>query len=162
MKVAQVFFQIIVLSLISFKSLAIDNDSIKVDLRMPIHQIQSNKDIMINLKVTSYQKRILEVPEEGVWGYMGRPTGFIAVQVQRKIGPKYAELAPGANIDNFQGVKIDTLNMNDAKAYSLNVNMLYHFLKGEYRVRVLVKFSSLNPIKDIYSKWVYFQCKKEL
>ena len=103
---------------------------------------------------------MLEIPTEGVWGFILEKSGFLAFQVQRMDGNKYVDIPTGARIDNYPEVKVDTLYMNDTRSFAYQINRLYYYTKGTYRIRVLARLSDLNAIEDLYSEWIYLECKK--
>jgi hypothetical protein len=159
MKATIVSFLIIFISVFSYDQ-ALNSKLIALELSMPKNQILDGKDLMINVKITSHQKKILQITKEEELGYVLQHSGFIAIQVQMKVGQEYHDIPEAAHIDNYPDVKLDTLYTNHVKRYDIPINMLYHYVKGGYRIKVLARLSELNPVKDIYSDWVYFNCQR--
>ena len=153
---------LVVILLARLNAHALKADSTGIELSMAKTKIADKKDLSVNLKIKSYQKGDLFLPKEEVWGYLRQHSGFFSIQVQRKSSKKYMDIPEGAHIDNYPIDEMDTLHLGDERSYKFPIQMLYHYLKAEYRVRVLVNFSIKNKVKDKYSKWVYFECEKEM
>ena len=103
------------------------------------------------------------MPKQDEWGVIGAYPGFLMIQVQKKEGNKYVNMRHLiARIDNFPLVDIDTLFMNQERTFKFPISELYHYGKGQYRVRVLCTFADLNPVKDTYTRRAYFNCDREI
>jgi hypothetical protein len=138
------------------------NDSLLVTVSMPRNDIFKPDDLVLNIKITSQKKGIIEVPVQDVFGYVQDHSGFIAMQTQNKIEGKYTDLPLRTRIDNIPGVNIDTLRTNDSKVWTYGISGIWKFNKGDYRIRVLARLSILNQATDVYSDWYYFSCKDDI
>jgi hypothetical protein len=162
MKITLVYLGFFALTGIALHGQSIDKDSISVSLSMPEKEISEAKQLVVDVKITSYKKNILEVPEQGVWGYALYHSGFLGVQVQRQVNGKFGDTPISTSIDSFMGIDPDTLRTNDSKDWSFDLFRINTFNKGSYRVRFFASLSSLNPVKDVYSDWYYFKCSRDV
>jgi len=135
-----------------------------IELRLLINkEIKTADDLTIVLTIKSLQNRLLKIPRQDEWGVIGAYPGFLMIQVQKKGGNKYVNMQHLVDrIDNIPLVDIDTLFMNQERTFKFRIGDLYHYGKGQYRIRVLCTFADLNPIKDTYTKWAYFICDTEI
>jgi len=78
------------------------------------------------------------------------------------IKERFVDIPIQARLDSYPGVDIDTLRINQSKSWKYNINRTYNFNKGSYRIKVLARLSTLNPTKDISSKWFYFSCSQDI
>lgn len=99
---------------------------------------------------------------QAVWGYALYHTGFLNIQIQRQENRKYIDAPISSRMDSYMGVDIDTLKTNDCKDWSFGLFRINTFTKGKYRIRFLVAFSALNPVRDAYSDWYYFTCTRDI
>jgi hypothetical protein len=139
-----------------------DNDSVQIKVSLPKAKIESEKDLTLTLTVKSTQSRLLEIPKEGLWSYINRGPAFFFIELQRKTKGKYVDVEGHASMDNVPEATIDTIYRNDTRNFPTSIDLLYHYVKGQYRVRVLAAFSSLNKLPDIYSDWFYLECENEI
>ena len=139
-----------------------EKDSILVHLSFSGEKGKSNKFLPITLRIESKQKRILQVPKEALWGYEQEGPCFFSLEMQRKINGRYMDLKWDTRVDGPLSMDIDTLNDGEFREYTTTIDKFYEYNGGEYRVRVLCLFSSINDIKDIYSNWAYFYGNREM
>lgn len=146
----------------SNSALPLDNDSIQIVFSMSKHSIERDSDLFVYIAITSTQKRILQIPKGDNMAYIDKGGGFYLIQCQKKIGSKYIDLSGNAHIDNVPLVDFDTLHTNDTRKFGIPIRLLYHYTKGQYRIRILATLSSLNNAPDIYSNWLYFNCPADI
>ena len=139
------------------------SDSVHIYLTMPIKKIKNANDLEITLTITSNQKRIIELPKRGDWGYIDDKSNYFDIQIQKKKGGHYYDM-PSARglIDNLPLSDVDTLLQGQHEKFGFSIALLYHYLKGEYRIRVFCRFSIWNKLNDQYSNWTYFNCGNEV
>lgn len=156
------FFSLFILIVSQYDAFPSNKDSIEFVLTMPVSEIQTSNDLRVDVSVKSNQILPLIMTKDAALGYVNEKIGFFRVQVQQKIGGKYIDIKHHGLIDNAP-TDLDTLYKGDLRKFDLSIRLLYHFIKGDYRIRILAAFSILNPsIKDSYSNWSYFTCKKEI
>jgi hypothetical protein len=140
----------------------LDNDSVQIKVFLPKVKIQSVKDLTLTLIVKSTQSRLLEIPKQGLWAYAKSGPGFFFIELQREEKGKFVDVPGIARIDSPPVANIDRLYKNETRNFPLPMRLLFHYTKGQYRIRVLVDFSTLNKLPDIYSDWFYFECENDL
>jgi hypothetical protein len=131
-------------------------DFIKVSLSTDSKfAIIDSSEFIIRVNIQNKRKGdlILEKPE--LWSFVGDPNGFCLIQTQRKENGVFVTLEPQACVDGISPSN-DTLISNDARSFTFPVQRLYRYIRGQYRMRVLIKLSDLNPIPDVYTDWLYF------
>ena len=138
------------------------HDSIFVELSLLKKEIYFFDELSLTLRIMSGQQRVLEMPKGALWGYYPEGPSFFSIQTQRKTHGEDKDLKGNTRFDYPAMVDIDTLQKNDVREFKYQINRLYSYDKGFYRVRVLCHFSMLNPIGDKYSNWIYFHCTHEI
>ena len=138
-------------------------ESVSVHVSLPSNTIKSYDKLILSVLVKNGTKSIIVVPKKESFGYLRDSSGFFNIQLQIKKDGKYVEITPRHYIeypprDNYS----DTLNHESIRKYNFFLGSVYHFFKGEYRIRILANFSNLNKISDIYSNWFYFKCEQEI
>jgi hypothetical protein len=80
------------------------------------------------------------------------------------VGGVFKEVSFDTKLDYIPDLSVDSLGHGDSiTTNTFPIADLFRPDKGSYRARVLCKFSTLNPgMKDIFSKWVYFTCIKDI
>jgi hypothetical protein len=139
-----------------------ENDSVQIKVILPKTKIANEKDLTLTLIVKSTQSTPLEIPKVGIWSYANRGPAFFLIELQRETKGKYVDVPGNASMDNVPETEIDTLYTNGTKGYPLSIRLLFHYAKGNYRLRVLATFSVLNKLPDIYSAWTYFECENDI
>jgi len=137
-------------------------DSIVVKLTIQKKEISHMEDMNISLGIKSYRRQYFLLPDNESWGFLNSIEGFYLIQVQKKSGDKYLDMSPYGHIDNLPTLSMDTVFYNQDRQLSLPHYILYHYSQGEYRIRVLCRFSMFNKLKDRYSNWTYFACNKDI
>lgn len=137
-------------------------DSIRMVISLPKAAVESENDLILTLMVRTTRSTPLEIPKQGLWSYVNSGPGFFFIEVQRKRNGKFVDVPGNARIDNVPIADIDTLKGNEMRKFITSMRLLFHYTKGQYRVRVLGAFSTLNNSHDIYSNWVYFNCEHEI
>jgi hypothetical protein len=153
-----IFFSSTILSHSAFSA---NKDSVDVFLSIPKKEIENSSDLRIKIEIKSNKIAPIIVPKEISLGYMERRSGFFRIQVQQEIDDKYVDVPSHGFIDNMPS-SLDTMYKNDVRKFNSSFRLLYRFVKGNYRIRVLGAFSVLNHINDVYSDWKYFTCKKDI
>jgi len=92
-----------------------------------------------------------------IWTYPGFCAPGDSIVVKLTIQKKEI-----SHIDNLPTLSMDTVFYNQDRQLSLPHYILYHYSQGEYRIRVLCRFSMFNKLKDRYSNWTYFACNKDI
>ena len=113
--------------------------------------MEKDTDLFVYISITSTQKQILQIPRGNNMANIDKGGDFYLIQYQKKIGSKFIELSGNAHIDHIPIIDIDTLHTNDTRKFGMPIRLLYHFTKGEYRIRILAALSSLNNTPDVYS-----------
>ena len=138
-------------------------DSIELHIRLPKNEIGNYKDLIVDIEIKSNKDNPWIFFKEPPPGYADRHMGALRMQVQKKIDDKYVDLPAHGAIDNLPGDNVDSLYKGNSRIYQLPLTVFFRFPKGSYRVRILAAFSLLNTrVKDQYSEWVYFNCKKDI
>ena len=151
----------LILLFVTINSFSQTNDFVTVKLSLPAKDISTYKDLSITLDIRS-TKKILEMPKGALWGYATEGAGFFSIQLQKKENGVYQDIKGIARIDEPAEADIDTLYIGDHREFTESIDWLFHYYKGEYRIRILCYFSNLNKIENQYSNWVYFVCRKEI
>lgn len=137
-------------------------DSIFVKLSMPKSEINFFGELSLTLRIMSGQERALEIPKGALWGYYSEGPSFFSIQTQKKIDGKYKNIKGNTRFDYPAEVDIDTLRKNDVREFKYQINRLYSYNRGLYRVRVLCHFSTINPVGDKFSNWTCFYCNRAI
>jgi len=137
-------------------------DSLVVKLAFKSKEIKQADDLRMTLTIKSCLKQTVYLPGIDLWGLPSSVDGFYIIQVQKRSEGKYNNLHIRGALDNIPSLDTEKLHLGEEKELAFPLSMLYQYSKGEYRVRVLCKFSMLNKIRDQYSNWAYFSCDNDI
>lgn len=137
-------------------------DSVIVKLAFQRGEITQASDLKMTLTINSCARQTVYVPALDLWGVPSTVGVFYIILVQKKSGKYYNNLKIFGALNNLPSFDNDRLHFGEKKELAFGLNMLYQFTKGEYRVRVLCKFSTLNKFRDKYSNWAYFKCLNDI
>ena len=165
MQIKIILFLTIVLALNPKESFSSPIDSLIVKLVMKNTIINKDEDLVIGLSIEAKYKSIV-VPKYLSYGFLlgdSVGTGYISIQIQKKLKGEYKDVQLGGTMDNLPIDKLDTLAVKDTRKESCYMGGMFRSDKGEYRVRVLCFASKIdNSLTDVYSNWVYFRCLKNV
>ena len=137
-------------------------DSLKIRLAFKSKEIKQASDLEMTLTIKSYLKQTVYLPGVDLWGLPSTVAGFYIIQVQKRADKNYNNLHIRGALDNIPSFNTDRLHFGHEKELTFPLNILYEFTKGEYRVRVLCRFSTLNKLRDRHSNWTYFTCDSDI
>lgn len=138
------------------------NDSLAIKLTIQNKEISRRDDLKISLIINSFRHQSLLLPDADSWGLMSSHDAFYLIQIQRKAGDKFVDLDIPGHLDLVPNLTMDTLKYNQERKLNFAIYILTHYTKGDYRMRVLCRFSALNDLQDKYSNWIYFTCKNDI
>ena len=134
-----------------------------VEISLRKKQMEEYKDLKFQVKLKSVSDKVIYIPHHISMGFIQDSMAFMQLHLQIKSGNAYIDVEPKGFIDNLSvNKKVDTLSNGREIIYEDYFGAAFRFKKGYYRLRVLCAVSYLNHIKDVYSNWVYFNCKKEI
>jgi hypothetical protein len=137
-------------------------DSLVIKLTIKSKEIKKIGDLNVTLTIKSQLQQSLYLPRGDPWGLPSSIDGFYINQIQKKVGGNYGNLDIRGNLDNIPPLNNDILHYGDQKEITFPMYILCQYTKGEYRVRVLCKFSRRNNLQDRYSEWAYFTCNSDI
>jgi|SRR6185437_7917427 len=137
-------------------------DSLQLKLAIANKEVRQADDLNISLTIKSTVRPFVLLPDNESWGFLSSIEGFYLIQIQKKAGDRYIDMPQQGHLDNVPTFSLDTVYTNMRRELSFPLQMLYEYRKGEYRIRVLCRFSMYNRLKDKYTDWVYFSCKNDI
>ena len=137
-------------------------DSLMINLAFKSEKIRQSNDLKMTLTIKSHLQQTVYLPEVDLWGLPSSVDAFYVIQIQKKSSGTFVDLHVRGNIDNIPSFNTDKLHFREEKELSFLLYTLCDFSKGEYRVRILCKFSTLNKLRDKYSNWAYFKCDDDI
>lgn len=136
-----------------------------VQLNIANVNVTNEYDLVLSARITSKWQKPIAIPGRFTWGILRYSNGsFLLVEIQKQISGIFVEVSLDEKIDYFPDESVDSINKGDSKSTNaFSIAGIFKSNKGSYRVRVLCRFSELNPgIKDVYSNWVYFRCVRDV
>jgi hypothetical protein len=138
------------------------HDSLEIKLVVASKEIIQVEDLQISLTIKSDMSPFLLLPDNESWGFLSSIESFYLIQIQKMSGDKYIDMPSGGHLDNVPTFSLDTVYNKQYRQLSFPIRILYSYTKGEYRIRVLCRFSMYNKLRDRYTDWVYFSCINDI
>jgi hypothetical protein len=136
-------------------------DSIAIKLSIQKDTVARLEDMKITLVLQSERHECFLLPDQESWGFPHSIEGFYWIEMQEKLGDHYVDIDFQGHIDNIPTLSMDTVCYHHHRELPYPVYTLFPFSPGEYRIRVLCRFSMYNNLKDKYTDWVYLVYKSD-
>jgi hypothetical protein len=140
-----------------------EDSLVSVTISLPKKTASYAEDLLLGIKIKSNTNNKIIVPKYLSIGYIYDSSGFICIQLQKKTGNTYENVMPHGTMDNLLPDDVfDTLSINDSREISMNISGFSVPCYGSYRIRVLCFFSAYNYMPDVYSDWLYYNCRDKV
>ena len=136
-----------------------------VQLNIANTNVANEYDLVLSARIKSNWPRPIAIPGDFSWGVLRYSNGSsLLIKIQKKVSGVFKEVSFDEKIDYVPDLSVDSLQNGDSiTTNAFSIASLFRPNKGSYRVRVLCRFSKLNPsMRDIFSNWVYFRCLKDV
>ena len=159
-RIAGSFLAIFIIS--THFGLCCPEDSLELKLAIANKEVSQANDLNISLTIKSTIKPFVLLPDNESWGFLSSIESFYLIQIQEMSGGTYVDIPRKGHLDNVPTFSMDTVFNGMHRELSFPIHILYRYTKGEYRIRVLCRFSMYNRLKDRFTDWLYFSCKNDI